>query len=483
MKHKRRIKKLYQRECDAKKRFPFKKTESICVSAVLSSDIRTAKILLSSLSRQSFRFSELILLCENEKINKLAREAAASNNRIIPVDSHEELKNAEVNTACDILFRVTAPIPDHVLFKLETSVLLHPQANAFYDTTVFEGETYELKAYRVEAFRTHISDPSYAWDFTPFGHRVYNGDLTSTAKENAKNTKICAGMVLFNPDIEHSAKNAEVILPQVEHLFFVDNGSANIDEFAARFSSNEKVTIIRNGENKGIAFALNKILDAAYENGYDWVLTLDQDTICDSNMISVYNRYIHIPGAGIISPYIIHRGNKTLEEYQNEPNYETDFVFDFDRCITSASLTNVKAAKEVGGFNDELFIDAVDFDINQKLLMNGYFIIKANDTYIIQEIGKRTPIKLFNLIYKVTRISKFKTVRYFSVHSDFRLYYIARNYKWFLRKYNVTSPTVNRWANFKDMVLRFMLYPKSRSRIKMFKTVRKGHRDSKKMTY
>ena len=41
-------------------------------------------------------------------------------------------------------------------------------------------------------------------------------------------------------------------------------------------------------------------------------------------------------------------------------------------AITSGSLVSVPAALAAGGFDDALFIDYVDFDFNERLLLNGY---------------------------------------------------------------------------------------------------------------
>ncbi len=295
--------------------------------------------------------------------------------------------------------------------------------------------------------------------------------------------RICAGMVVFNGDFEKAAANVENVLPSVDAFFIVDNGSDDLSPLESHFSGNGKVRFIKNGENKGIAFALNRALDAASDEGFDWVLTLDQDTVCDGNLINVYRRYIGEPDIGIVSPFIIHRGSNSPEHYKDGNMPETEIIDDFGRCITSAALTNVRAAKEIGGWNDELFIDAVDFDFNYRLMSAGYRILRANDTYIVQEIGERVPIKIYKLLYRFIGDHKYHGPKYYSVHSDFRLYYIARNYRWFLKKHKVKSPTVNRWVNFRDMLLRFLLYPRKRSRIKMLRAVRRGRRDAKKMTY
>lgn len=459
------------RRIDLKKQASFSFGKALSFCAVITAD-NTADAILDSLLAQTVRFSEVLVSAD--ALSKKALRKAASDKRVHLSVNSGELNKAQGETKCDCTVLVSAPAKPDMLFRLRAAIELHPDDSVF----TFGGE----KPYAT-ALRTSDGKPQSGVKPVELGERPAVTALTETAARNRKGAKICAGMVLLNADPEHSSATAENILGQVDRFIFADNGSENIEAFAERFRGDSRVSIIRNGENKGIAYALNRILETAYAEGYDWVLTLDQDTVCDGNMINVYSRYIHMDKLGIISPFIIHKGKCTPEEYLAIPKLETEFIHTYDRCITAASLTNVKAAKEVGGFNDELFIDAVDFDLNHRLLKSGYGILRANDTYIVQQIGERVPIKLYDLIYRFIGDRKYHGPKYFSVHSDFRLYYIARNYKWFLRKYKENSPTVNRCANFKDMLLRFLLYPKGRSRMKMLKAIRRGHRDSKKMTY
>ena len=476
MSSKRREKAYRKIALKAQRSFSFGKGLSLCV--ILNNkqcEYSSLSRIVNSVRKQTYTSFSLFFLTEvpvKKRVLRLLKKFES-----FTICNKAQL-SSELRKGYDVIIPyISAPIPSDEFFRIYQAASLHPATDAFIS------ENNVCDAFSAGYYLSHLTEGK---SLKTHENVCYTGKRPTPFQVDYiphNSTRICAGMVLFNPEIEHTVANAKNILSQVEHLIFVDNGSSNIADFAAKFADEKRVTFILNDENMGIAFALNRILDTASEKGYDWVLTLDNDTVCDPDMISVYSQYTHLDRFGIISPHIIHRGNLSPEEYLSAPKHEVELIHSYDRCITSASLTNVKAAKEVGGFNDELFIDAVDFDLNIKLISAGYSILKANDTYIVQEIGNRVPVNLFKLIYKLTRIKKFKTVRYFSVHSDFRLYYIARNYKWFLKKYKTTSPTVNRWASFKDMLLRFMLYPKERSRRAMLKAVRKGYRDSKKMTY
>ena len=84
-------------------------------------------------------------------------------------------------------------------------------------------------------------------------------------------------------------------------------------------------------------------------------------------------------------------------------------------CITSASMLNWKAWKDVGGFAEEFFIDAVDFDMCLLLREHGYKIIRTYDTQLLHEVGHSQIRKLFGKEYLVYH------------HSPLRYYYMVRN--------------------------------------------------------
>ena len=106
--------------------------------------------------------------------------------------------------------------------------------------------------------------------------------------------KTCAGIVLYNPDINRLEENLKSILPQVDSVILVDNGSKNtveIDEFTLQYVRSD-VRLVRNAKNEGIAKALNQILDYAIQNEAEWFLTLDQDTVSYPGLIECYLKHI-----------------------------------------------------------------------------------------------------------------------------------------------------------------------------------------------
>lgn len=230
---------------------------------------------------------------------------------------------------------------------------------------------------------------------------------------------ICAGIVSYNPDIERLRLNVSAICGQVSKIYIVDNGSSNLSEInhlAGTFSS---VNILANKENVGIAKALNQLCEAADEDHYQWILTLDQDTVCPENLIEELSRYIDREDAGIICPAVRYEGWDSIEIQSFSSDCE-----EVKACMTSGSLTRIDAWKRVKGFREEYFIDFVDNEFCMKLRLAQYKIIQIRNCIISHQLGDSG-------IYSFLGIVKIKYTR----HSPVRFYYMSRNNWAFIHEY------------------------------------------------
>jgi len=230
--------------------------------------------------------------------------------------------------------------------------------------------------------------------------------------------KTIAGIVLYNPDIARLRENIEAINPQVDEILMVDNGSIK-NSYHGIFDTYKGITIIKNDINQGIAYALNQICGYAYTHGFDWVLTLDQDSVATPGMVDVY-RSIANDKIGILGCWIHDRGYQIDESWGIEhETFETDWV------ITSAAFTNVKAWKDCGGFDNGMFIDYVDWDICEAMRKVGYKIMKTYKTKLIHELGHGT--RLVMVRHHQMQVMNHKPIRYY--YSVRNRIYMARKYK------------------------------------------------------
>ena len=227
---------------------------------------------------------------------------------------------------------------------------------------------------------------------------------------------VCAGIVLYNPQIARLRTNIDAIFQQVPLIILVDNGSDNLDEIEKLKLEFNSVVLISNNVNLGIAFALNQICDEADHNGFEWVLTLDQDTVCPISLIDTLYKHIG-KDVGIVCPAV-------YEGWDIEKKQEINSVEEISACMTSASLTRISAWKKVAGFRTDYFIDFVDNEFCMKLRNERFKIIRVNDCSISHELGDSKTIKLFGLF--PIRCSE---------HKPWRFYYMARNNIVFIREY------------------------------------------------
>jgi glycosyl transferase family protein len=230
-------------------------------------------------------------------------------------------------------------------------------------------------------------------------------DRVYYSKEN-----IVAVVVSYNG--ESLNETIDSILPQVAHIIIVDNGSEKcfLDALQS-YKENSLLTIIENEENKGQAKALNQGLNQAINLGFSLILTMDQDTLlrddCVNKLLDGMNSGYDSVGANY--------GKKILSKKYNEVRY----------LITSGNLLKTCALRKIGGFNSDLFIDSVDFDISLRLRKSGYRLAIVKDAIMTHSIGDRKSCENGDTIFE---------------HSVKRHYYIARNHYYILYKYFMVDP-------------------------------------------
>ena len=267
---------------------------------------------------------------------------------------------------------------------------------------------------------------------------------------------ILAGITLFNPDVARLEENISSIYGQVDRVICVDNGSDNIKNIEDCVLNNWKnITIIKNGKNEGIAKALNQMFEFAIEQQYEYVLTLDQDSVCPDNIIEEYNKYLDEHKLGPLCPQCVDRNFKS--ELNNED------VIEVDKCITSASLVPVSAWNDVGGFNEELFIDFVDHDFCAKLKEHGYRILQIGSVKLSHELGKGKKYSILGV--KFTALN----------HSAMRKYYMVRNWIYYMNEHKDIINLKAEKKSYRLFFFKTLIFEDDK--LKKMKQMLKGRRD------
>jgi rhamnosyltransferase len=223
-------------------------------------------------------------------------------------------------------------------------------------------------------------------------------------------------IVTFNSvkKIEATLKSASL---QNMEIVVVDNNST--DGTIDILTRIDYAHIILNKKNYGIAKALNQGVEYFKEKDYDWVLTLDHDTVLPRDYILKFEEYykaMYKNGFCSFTPVVIDVKTNISIMYNKKREQKM--------CITSGNIISVYVWKVVGGFDDDLFIDHVDTDFCRKLRLAGYKIALMDSLKIYHDLGDATlnvSFFFFNII--------------FALYSRTRKYYILRNSIILVRRY------------------------------------------------
>ena len=272
---------------------------------------------------------------------------------------------------------------------------------------------------------------------------------------------ICAGIVSYNPDIERLRLNIAAICGQVSKVYIVDNGSMNLSAINHLVVAFPNVILIANTENVGIAKALNQQCVEAYKARYNWILTLDQDTICSIRFIFLLSRYIDREDAGIICPAVRYEGWDSAEIQTFSSDCE-----EVKACMTSGSLTRIEAWKKISGFREEYFIDFVDNEFCMKLRLAQYKIIRVNTCAMCHQLGESGVFNFLGLV-------KIKYTR----HAPWRFYYMIRNNRVFIEEYKDHLPVYKEYLKLWYILSKGILFAKEKRKTVHF--ICAGYRDGR----
>ncbi|MDO5852430.1 MAG: glycosyltransferase family 2 protein [Methanobacteriaceae archaeon] len=232
-----------------------------------------------------------------------------------------------------------------------------------------------------------------------------------------KKEDICCVIITYNIGKEFY-KCYDSIKNQVDYVIIVDNGSdKETIDVLNKIKVDTNTNVIFNNDNYGIAKALNIGVRDAITRGYSWILTMDNDSQAQFDMIDVmiktYNNINEIEKNKIVgmSPNFFDRKYLSNVEYNvNNLSYSYE-----DVVITSGNLLKKEVFDTIGFFNEEYFIDYVDIEFCLRIFEKGEKIIQVNNAILNHQIGDGSKHKIFNKTFTASN------------HSALRRYYITRN--------------------------------------------------------
>ena len=286
--------------------------------------------------------------------------------------------------------------------------------------------------------------------------------------------KICALIVTYNcgEDVYNTINS---VISKVEELVIVDNGSdRETIEALNKYREHSNVTVLLNKVNLGIAKALNVGVCYAAEKGYEWILTLDDDSIVTENMLDImmkaYEKLDEIESekVAILAPKHIEKVVSFDKHIADENNLTITKV---NTEITSGNLVKLKALKEIGMYKEEYFIDFVDHYLCLALRRKGYEIVRIEEAILLHSLGVSEPKVILGKAITVTN------------HSPLRRYYMTRNRLNMWKEFNKEFPA---WVKedkvrFVNETIKIVIY--EQQKFKKLKMIIKGIKAYKKGKY
>lgn len=231
--------------------------------------------------------------------------------------------------------------------------------------------------------------------------------------------KVAAVITTFNPS-SNFRENLVRIAGQVEVVIIVDDSGDLSQEHAKDYADIENATVLRNEDNFGIAATLNRGVAHAESMGYRWVITLDDDTFISETYIDDVFDFIRTEAFYPVGVIACARANGVVERESRNKNFTMKRTL-----ITSGCVFKTETFRDVGGFDENLFIDLVDFDFCTKLRRLGRAIVLLNKVGMNHRVGNSRVVPLLN-----------KNIVIYN-HPAFRLYYQMRNIFLFGRKHMI----------------------------------------------
>lgn len=253
--------------------------------------------------------------------------------------------------------------------------------------------------------------------------------------------QVCAVIVLYNPEVS-VLDNISSYIDSVDKFYIVDNSEEKNILLIDTLKEYSNTYYLDNNGNQGIAHALNVGCNKAIDDGYDWILTMDQDSFVFEGMIETLLEY-RADNVAIVSPF-------HADKYF--PFHKTDMpIQEILSVATSGNLLNLKIFEKIGIFEEKLFIDYVDTEYCLRANIAGYKVLLVSNAILKHKLGE--------ISQHIFLGKKFYT----SNHNYIRRYYNARNRFYVYDKYSVYDDYIREdKKTFLKEIVKIILFEKDK---------------------
>ena len=200
-------------------------------------------------------------------------------------------------------------------------------------------------------------------------------------------------MTVYQPD-EAVLNNAASVAGQVDRLYLCDNSETSSAPAFAQLQMEKNVEYLWMGGNLGLSSAFNRVLksrDIPWQES-DYVLFFDQDSRIGPNHVAELTAQFEELSArgepvGCIGPvYFNSSSGQTEMPRMKRPLSE--HVYAVSSIITSSMLTTYGCLREIGFWNERLFLDMADWDLCWRIIQSGKTCCMTDAVVLQHRVGR-----------------------------------------------------------------------------------------------
>lgn len=211
---------------------------------------------------------------------------------------------------------------------------------------------------------------------------------------------IGAAIIAYFPEEVKFKQVIEAVLHEVDIVVVYDNGGANYHWL----SNTKKILLLGNNKNvgiRGLNVAAKKLIGLRAE----YILILDQDSILPKNYVGAACKYLkHHESKYTCSPAINETERLRRTQKDKKSFRKKTFV------IGSGLLMSADVWLDVGGFDENFFLDCVDIDWSLRAARKGVQHIVMNNFTMNHSLGEGF-YRFFG--FKISRHMPFRHYLYF----------------------------------------------------------------------
>jgi len=245
--------------------------------------------------------------------------------------------------------------------------------------------------------------------------------MDSTKNTNG-NFELAGCVILYHPDKE-VVRNISS-LSMLDKVYVIDNTEGKINENGEAIRRFSNVHFYHDFDNQGIGKRLNQVCNLAIGDGFIFLLTMDQDSHFEPEVLSKYFSCIK---DNISDKAIAMFGVSIIKEFEN-PDFCSSSLVDF--LITSGSIINLSLYQELGKFDERLFIDYVDTEYCLRIKEKKYKCLKFHNILLDHKLGNSIERRSYKNFKFSPRI----------IHAPSRIFFMVRNYFYLKKKYKSKFP-------------------------------------------